>query len=138
MDVEKIQRLNNLTKEYKKYDLNFEPSDIVKLEENPDMDESEKVLRRLHFKMKYNEDAIGELKNIIIGLKEEIKELRNQHKEQVQEEFVSQPAAKPETVEPEPVNVPQDNQQKLAEPVDDTKTAPAEVAIDKIFYCGQK
>jgi len=102
------------------------------------MDESENVLRKLHFKIKYNEDAIGELKNMIEGLKEEIKELKTQHKEQVQKEFVSQPEVKLEIVEKEPVNLRQDNQQKLAEPVDDAKTAPAEVAIDKIFYCGQK
>ena len=70
MDVEKIQRLNNLTKEYKEFNLTDNPSNIVKLEELPDVDESEKVVRKLHFKIKYNEDAICDLKSIIESLKE--------------------------------------------------------------------
>jgi len=138
MDIEKIQKLNELTKEYKEHDIMQDPSGIVKLEETPNISESEKMLRKLHFKMKYNEDAINSLKAMIESLREEIKDLKNQHKEQVQEEFVSQPEAKPEIIEPEPVNVPQNNQERLVEPTDDAKTVPSEVAIDKIFYCGQK
>ena len=135
MDIEKIQKLNDITKEYKKYDIELNPSDIVKLEESPDMSESEKVLRKLYFKIKYNQDEINNLKEIIESLKNEIKELKNQHKEEVQEEFNSQP----EVIKTEPKNIEiEEKQEKLSEPIDRNNTAPADIAIDKIFYCGQK
>ncbi len=136
MDIERIQKLNNLTKEYKKHDITLKPSDIVKLDETSDMSESEKVLRKLHFKIKYNEDAIGELKAMIGSLKEEIKELKEKHKEQVQETFNSQTEAKPEIINETKIET--EEKQERFEPIDRDNTTPSEVAIDKIFYYGQK
>lgn len=141
MDVEKVLRLNSLTKEYKEFNLNLNPSDIVKLDETPDISESEKIMRKLHYKLKYNEDAIFELKNMIEGLKTEIKELKDKTKAQVQREFAQKEEFRPRV---EQVQEKQehlaivDNRKNLTKPIDRNNVAPAEVAIENIFYCGQR
>ncbi len=87
MDIEKIQKINEMTKEYKKHNFDFNASDSVKKQEEQEMSESEKIIRKLHFGIKYNKEEINSLKNTIDSLRQDLKELKQKHKEQVQKEY---------------------------------------------------
>ncbi len=136
MDIEKIQKINDMTKGYKKHNLDFNASDSVKKQEEQEMSESEKLLRKLHFGIKYNKDEIESLKDTINSLREEIKDLKQKHKEQVQKEYNE----KKQRIEEPQKKLSQNtnSSKKMTEPIDRNNIAPSDVSIESIFYCGER
>jgi len=151
MDIEKIQKLNQMIKEYKQHNMDLDTSELSQLDtgvsrvgESSEMSESEKLARKLNFRIKSTEDEINNLKAMIEGLREEIKELKTIKKEQIQKEFNSKPEnqkpvlSRREEARREIIEDVEDNTPRLTKPIDRNNVAPADVAIDKIFYFGQK
>ncbi len=135
MDVEKIQKLNNLIKECKEFNLTQNPSEIIELEKSPEMSDNERLLRKLQFSIKNNNDEIESLKKSINLLREEIKDLKARRKEEIQAEFTSNQEKSQATLKAS-----EEKQEKFIsnKNIDRNNVAPADVSIENIFYYGQK
>jgi hypothetical protein len=132
MDVEKVLKLNNLIGEYKEFNLSEDPSQTLKAEEQPDISETDKVIRKIHFRTVYNEEEIVNLKKIIDSLRQEIKELKDKQRFSKPEPRIQKVIEKI----PEKKQEKEEKQQIIKEAVTQKELESEHVAIEDYFYCG--
>ena len=159
MNVDEVQRLNNLTKELKQHNIDIDElqkNEGINIYTSPDfsseMTEAEKMVRKLTFKMQENEKQIQDLKKQIEMLSSDLNELKKIRKQEIAQKELQSPVQKPqkkvvvkqvvEEVDDEDpykeIYETVDNTPKLTKPIDRNRVAPADVQIDKIFYCGNR
>lgn len=153
MDVNKIQKLNQMAMNLQRHNLTLSKEDAIKNaasiygeEHNysqqdqtnrysDDTNELRKDVRKLVFALKNAMNDITELKLAVSKLNKELNDLRVNQK-QVQR--INQPTTEKRILQPEESIQQSSNQQTLQKPIDRNGIAPSDVAIDKMFYFGQK
>ncbi len=157
MDINKVQKLNNMALNLKKHNVVFSKEDAIKQaetifgeehnfsEENPNYNNGDfnvlrKDVRKLTFALQRSMEEIRNLKGKVNRLESELNDAR------VNQKTIPRQVRQPETLvvkEPEPVKESKPVQQKLPEekkftsPIDRNGIAPSDVSIDKFFYYGQ-
>ena len=161
MDINKVQKLNDLAVNLKKHNIVYTKDDAVaaaaeiygkqnnythkSLQQNPDdFNELKKDVRKLTFSLQRSFDEIKNLKGQVNRLEKELNDARlNQSppRKIVEEKPVDNPAPIPQANKPieKPVQktIPE-QEKKFKSPIDRNGVAPSDVAIDKFFYFGDK
>jgi len=160
MNIDEIQRANDLQKTLKQHNINMgeiEKADYssgMSPEFSGDMSEAEKTARKLTFRIQENEKQIQDLKKQIEMLNLDFNELKKIKKQEIAQRELQSPMQKPvqkkvivrqvveEVEDNEDPNAEiyetVDNTPKLTKPIDRNRVAPADVQIEKIFYFGNK
>jgi hypothetical protein len=156
INVSETQRINDLAKEMKSHNINVDDlknNQGLKIYESPEysseMTEAEKATRKLTFRIQENEKQIQELKKAIEMLNSDFNELKKIRKQEAMQKELQSPVQKKVVVR-QVVEEVEDNEDPYAEiyktvdntpnlkkPIDRNRVAPADVQIDKIFYCGK-
>ncbi len=159
MDINKVQKLNDLAVNLKKHNIVSDKEDAVaaaeeiygrqnnftnELDYNDDFHDLKKDVRKLTFALQRSFEEIKNLKGQVNRLEKELNDARvNQLPPRKIEK--SAPIKNPESQEnqapakPKPVQkVISDAEPKITSPIDRNGIAPSDVAIDKFFYFGDK
>ena len=161
MDINKVQKLNDLAVNLKKHNIVYTKDDAVSaaaeiygkqnnythksLQQNPDdFNELKKDVRKLTFSLQRSFDEIKNLKGQVNRLEKELNDARIGQlspRKIVEEKPVDNPAPIPQANKPieKPVqkSLPE-SEKKIKSPIDRNGIAPSDVAIDKFFYFGDK
>jgi hypothetical protein len=143
MDINKVQKLSRLATELKKYNIVDSPTEALAQAEklygsennyltkkkDDNMLDNSNELRTLSMAVKRNEDRTTE---IIGKMNELIKEFNM---------LKSTKVAAPMPPQPNPVvqqAVAEEVKKPISRPIDRNNVSPADISIDKYFYCGKK
>ena len=166
MDINKVQKLNDLAVNLKKHNIVDNKDDAVSAAEeiygrqnnftnesleqsSDDFHQLKKDVRKLTFALQRSFEEIRNLKGQVNRLEKELNDARVGQLPQrkiVEEKPVDNPAPVPQNKPSEPIKkdvkpvqkVLTESEPRITSPIDRNGVAPSDVAIDKFFYYGEK
>jgi chromosome segregation ATPase len=148
MDINKVQKLNEMAMNLKKHNVVFSKEDAIKqaesiygsehnyateevVQNSEQVDELRKDVRKLTFALRDALNEINDLKSQVTKLSRELNDVRvDQQPRKIEEKRVEKVAQ--QTLKQE------EKAKKITSPIDRNGISPEDVSIEKFFYFGEK